>query len=160
MQLTTLQRDGFRHYYKSQTRLTCSPLQLGRFRSDFAAIEGRSSIASPNLAQGTILSSTCRSVSGYILFFSAIQLLLVSMTRTSLLIETSGRIFRMLPSTVVAQMSVGSAGVLLSISLITIFLTAREINDVYKEVLQDLSEWKVRISLSTAVIFLAHLRSR
>lgn len=75
------------------------------------------------------------------------------------MIETSGRIFRMLPSTVVAQMSVGSAGVLLSISLITIFLTAREINDVYKEVLQDLSEWKVRISLSTAVIFLAHLRS-
>nr|CDJ87467.1 Nematode cuticle collagen and Collagen triple helix repeat domain containing protein [Haemonchus contortus] len=48
----------------------------------------------------------------------------------------------MLSTTFIAQMSVGSAGILLAISLITIFLTAREINDVYREAMEDLDEWK------------------
>ncbi|KAJ1349864.1 hypothetical protein KIN20_005522 [Parelaphostrongylus tenuis] len=48
----------------------------------------------------------------------------------------------MLPTTVVAQMSVVSAGVLLSISFVTILLTAREINDVYSEAMLDLNIWK------------------
>ncbi|WKX89460.1 hypothetical protein Q1695_008817 [Nippostrongylus brasiliensis] len=48
----------------------------------------------------------------------------------------------MLPSTFVAQMSVGSAGLLLVISIAAIFLTAREINDVYRDAMRDLGEWK------------------
>ncbi|KAK6053007.1 nematode cuticle collagen domain protein [Cooperia oncophora] len=48
----------------------------------------------------------------------------------------------MLATTFVAQMSVASAGILLTISLITIFLTAREINDVYATAMRDLNEWK------------------
>ncbi|KAK6018056.1 nematode cuticle collagen domain protein, partial [Ostertagia ostertagi] len=48
----------------------------------------------------------------------------------------------MLASKSVAQISVASAGILLTISLITIFLTAREINDVYREAMRDLDEWK------------------
>lgn len=50
----------------------------------------------------------------------------------------------MLATQTVAQLSVVSAAVLLTISLITIFLTAQEINEVYNEALRELDEWKVR----------------
>ncbi|KAK5986408.1 hypothetical protein GCK32_000383 [Trichostrongylus colubriformis] len=48
----------------------------------------------------------------------------------------------MLASTYIARMSMGSAAILLTISLITIFLTAREINDMYEGAMKDLDEWK------------------
>ncbi|EPB76842.1 nematode cuticle collagen domain protein [Ancylostoma ceylanicum] len=49
----------------------------------------------------------------------------------------------MLATQTVAQLSVASAAVLLTISIITIFLTAQEINEVYNEALRELDEWKV-----------------
>ncbi|EYC41401.1 hypothetical protein Y032_0570g108 [Ancylostoma ceylanicum] len=48
----------------------------------------------------------------------------------------------MLATQTVAQLSVASAAVLLTISIITIFLTAQEINEVYNEALRELDEWK------------------
>ncbi|KAK6731658.1 hypothetical protein RB195_007863 [Necator americanus] len=48
----------------------------------------------------------------------------------------------MMSTQTVAQLSVATAAVLLTISLITIFLTANEINEVYSEALRELEEWK------------------